>query len=397
MFTKIKFLLVFYFIFLKVKLCYMFCAKRSKQNKSILFIENFPVESSGYQYRAEKWAQFFRLEGKRADVVTLYEDRDAFYDAFYSPNTSKMLIDTLLKRYKQVLSSRNYETVVVRRELLWFNDYGNLFMDKLLLKFHPNAIIDFDDDIAAAKNQPKEIKNWHGRLLFENGNKFNDTLRLYKRFIVASEYLKNRVLDENHTINDDAICVIPTCVDYDKYSVKNYPTKHEKFVLGWIGGSHNYKQLDLILPLLNKLADKYSFELLVIGGKEYVRDTNFELKFIPWSLVHEVSDMFKIDVGLMPLNDDKITRGKGGFKLLQYMGLGIVSIASPITINQEIVHHGFNSFLCKNDDEWEETFENIFNGQVDLFKIGEQARKTICERYTFNACFPRYKQFLEKL
>ena len=37
----------------------------------------------------------------------------------------------------------------------------------------------------------------------------------------------------------------------------------------------------------------------------------------------------------MPLENTYIGKGKCGFKLIQYMGLGIVSVASAITSNKE--------------------------------------------------------------
>jgi glycosyltransferase involved in cell wall biosynthesis len=293
-----------------------------------------------------------------------------------------------------VLASRNFETVIVRRELLWFNDYGNLFLDKLLLKFHPNAILDFDDDIAAAKGQPKKITNVFGKVMLENGNKFNDSLRLYKRFFVASSHLKERVLTENPKLEPAFICVIPTCVDYDQYPAKVYPENIDKITFGWIGGDHNYPQLDTILPLLNKLGEKYIFKLLVIGGAAYKRQTTFDLEFRPWSLQNEIKDIHAIDVGLMPLENTARTRGKGGFKLLQYMGMGVVSVASSISINTEIINHAENGFLCSNEEEWRAVLEMIMNNKLDFMSLGLQARQTVLENYTFSAQLKNYKRLL---
>ena len=282
-------------------------------------------------------------------MVTLFEDKNDFEQQFKNDDVTLFFIKSIRKRFKQCLYARKFHAVVVRRELLMFNDYGNLFMDKFLLKIHQNVILDFDDDIAAAKQQPREIKSFYGKILQENGNKFNDSLRLYKRFIVGSKYLKERVLQENKTISEHNILIIPTCVDYNQYQIKKYPQKIEQIVFGWIGGDHNYFLLDSLLPVLNKLAKDYDFKLIVIGGKKYEPNVNFEIEFITWTLATEVENLYKIDIGLMPLNDDARSRGKGGFKLIQYMGLGIVSVASAITINREIISHNYDSFLYDNE------------------------------------------------
>ena len=80
---------------------------------------------------------------------------------------------SIRKRFKQCLYARKFHAVVVRRELLMFNDYGNLFMDKFTKIIKCNS--DFDDDIKRSKQQPREIKSFYGKILQENGNKFNDS------------------------------------------------------------------------------------------------------------------------------------------------------------------------------------------------------------------------------
>ena len=283
----------------------------------------------------------------------------------------------------------------MRRELLIFNDYGNLFLEKFLLKLHPNAILDFDDDLSAAKNQPKEIKNLFGKLLMENGNKFNASLKMYKYFIVASNHLKNRVLEQNLEIKSEDICVIPTCVDYDVYPIKDYSLPKKSITFGWIGGDHNYFLLDNLLPVFDKLSELYSFKLLVIGGEPYLRKTNFEIEFRKWDLKSENFNLCSIDIGLMPLVDDDESKGKGGFKLIQYMGMGIVSIASPITINNEIISDEIDSFLAMSELEWENTFLRILNSEINLIEIGVKARQKIEINYTFKANKKKYLYFIE--
>jgi glycosyltransferase involved in cell wall biosynthesis len=275
---------------------------------------------------------------------------------------------------------------------LLYNDYGHLFLDRLLLKIHPNAILDFDDDISAAKNQPKKITSVYGKLLKEDGDKFNNSLKLYSNFIVASNYLKTRV--ESTHEKQPNINIIPTCVDYTNFPEKKYNTK-KPFVFGWIGGNHNYFLLDNLLPLFDELSRTYSFKLLVIGGDEYRKNVNFEIEFRKWSLETEINNLLDIDIGLMPLINDTESKGKGGFKLIQYMGLGIVSIASPITINKEIVDHQKNSFLAKDNEEWKYWLTQLLEGKVDLQKMGEEARIKINATYTFSANKNKYINFID--
>src|SRR5690606_16168978 len=159
-------------------------------------------------------------------------------------------------------------------------------------------------------------------------------------------------------INPNRITVIPTCVDYDKYPPKVYPNQIEQIVFGWIGGDHNYPQLQRIIPVLNNLKNTFNFKLIVIGGTRFKSRAEFEVEFIPWSLETEVENLYKIDIGLMPLEENKVTKGKGGFKLIQYMGLGIVSVASGVTINKEIITDEEDSFLVF-EDNWETVLNKV--------------------------------------
>jgi glycosyltransferase involved in cell wall biosynthesis len=370
--------------------------KNSNINKNtILFLENFPIENSGYQYRAAKWVNLLQENGYIVDILTTNKHISQ-YD-FKLMNHKFFLLRNMYIRFLHCLQARKYSVIIVRRELLLYNDYGNLFMEKFLLKINSNVILDFDDDISAAKNEPKKINSIFGKIMMQNGNKFNESLRLYRMFIVATNYLKEKVLLENKNIKNSDVIVIPTCVDYNKYTNKTYSNKIINPIFGWIGGNQNYKYIDMLLPIFNKLSNKFSFKLLVIGGEKYIRNTNFEILFTPWSLDTEINNLYKIDIGLMPLIEDKVSKGKGGFKLIQYMGLGIVSIASAITINEEIVDDGVNSFLASDSNSWEVILTNILENKYDIRNTAIKARQKILDNYTFDSNKKKYIEFVNML
>ncbi|MBN2777433.1 MAG: glycosyltransferase family 4 protein [Bacteroidales bacterium] len=375
---------------------YLFSLTGCKKNKikGVIFLENFPYENAGYQYRASKWSEILNNNFIKSEVLTIVETKNDFDTFLLSYNKSHFLRKYMNKRFRQCLYACRYETIIVRRELLIYNDYGNLFLDKFLLKIHNNVILDFDDNIAAAKQEPRSIESTFGKIMLENGDKFTQSVKLYNKFIVASSYLKSYVINTKQYMDEKNILVIPTCVDYNHLPPKNYTTLPDKPVFGWIGGNHNYFLLDTILPILNNLAKEYDFKLLVIGGENYIRETDFTVEFVPWSLKTEIEDLLKIDFGLMPLINDDKSKGKGGFKLIQYMGLGIVSIASAVTINCDIIENGSNSFLAKNQKEWEIILKQILEDRVDLLQISKSARLTIENKYTFDSNLNKYLNFL---
>lgn len=364
--------------------------KKAKPD-SILYLAAFFPENAGYHWRVQKWSETLMEEGYNVEIVHAL-NKDEFY-MLKENNFPLFLIRFLRRRFRQVVHSRNFETVIVRRELLLFNDYGNLFLEKLLLKIHPDAILDFDDDIAAAKGQPREIRNIYARLIRENGDKFNQSLRFYNRFIVASNYLKSQLLNLSPDLDHEAVLVMPTCVDYNKYPQKKYSLSDNIVSFGWIGGEHNYPLLESLLPILERVADTAEIELLVISGKPFKYEENLNVHFIPWSLETELENLYQVDIGLMPLSQLDVDKGKSGFKLIQYMGLGIVSIASAITINKEIVNDKVNGFLV-HDDDWEKVIRSVLWQKKNFEMIGSSAKATIDTQFTFQSNKSEYVKFV---
>lgn len=371
------------------RICCVFLRSRNASD-GVLFLENFPIENAGYHYRAGKWKTEFEKKGLRCEVWTIFPDKNDFEVQF--GNMPLLYIRAMRKRFRQCVFARKFKTVIVRRELLQFNDYGNLFMERFLLKIHPNVMLDFDDDISASKREPRTITSIYGKLLGECGNKFNDSLRLYKRFVVGSNYLKNKVLLENKSINSDAVLVVPTCVDYNKSSAKIYNNESAEVVLGWIGGNHNLHYLDMLVEPLNKLVADFKFKLFVVAGQDYVNESaKFKIENQQWSLKTEKKYIKNFDIGLMPIYDNAVGRGKCGFKLLQYMGLGVVGVATNVAVNGEIIEDGKNGFLVKSDNSnWYEVLKKVLSLQNEYSNIGMLAKKTVQIRYSFESNLERY-------
>ncbi len=370
-----------------------FTPKINSVKKSVYYFSPFFEENAGYHWRVESWKKILIENGYDVQVGTATSEEE-FYRLFPKENI-KFQKAFLKRRFKQVLESRSCEVVIVRREMLLFNDYGNLFIQKLLLHFHPNAILDFDDDIAASKGQPKEITNLYGKLMLENGDKFNDSLKMFRFFIPATKYLKNKILSKYSSIMEDAICIIPTCVDYDKHPAKTYSNEKKMVTLGWIGSTGNYFLLDEILPEIEKVSKEFEIELLVVGGEPFERNTTFPIRFKQWSLANEIENLNEIDLGLMPLVNNEISKGKAGFKLIQYMALGIVSVASSITVNEEIIPSDQHGYLV--DKNWFDTLKTAIENKSHWNEIGAKARTHVLEKYTFSANKQAYLNFIQNI
>ena len=109
------------------------------------------------------------------------------------------------------------------------------------------------------------------------------------------------------------------------------------------------------------------------------------LKFIQWKQETEIEDLSKIDIGIMPLPDDEWSKGKCGFKLLQYMALRIPSVASPVGANANIITHEAEGLLCSGTEEWVEAIERLINDPGSRERMGEAGRKKVEQYYSVDS------------
>jgi glycosyltransferase involved in cell wall biosynthesis len=297
----------------------------------------------------------------------------------------------LWERYWQCLASIYYDEVIVRREILMFNDYGNLFFERLMATIHNSLILDFDDDIAAAKREPRTI-GFYGKLLLESAAKFTNSFKYYNGFIPASGYLKQKFLSSK---NENDILVLPTCVDYDKLTPKSYGQQTWELTIGWVGARNNLENILVVIPALNALADKYKFRLLIVCDAQLQGRTNFPIENIYWSEKDEITNLQKIDIGIMPLMVNDENKGKAGFKLIQYMGCGLVSLSTALTVNTEIVEDNVNGFLVPPDADWTPYFEKVFNSRENYSAISKAAFEKVKANYSFNAHTDKLITFLK--
>jgi glycosyltransferase involved in cell wall biosynthesis len=363
---------------------------RQGDPRQVLFLASFWPGNAGYEYRIARWATILEADGFQVDIDQVFEH--AQFWAWVADNDPRLYIEPARHRLRRILASGDYGTVIVAREILLWNDYGNLFLERLLLAMHPNAILDIDDDLGAAKGEPRRI-GWFGRMLGERSAKFSDSLRMYHKLIAGSGYLKQLALDRAPQLEPVDIAVIPTCVDYEDERAKTYADRSGPLVFGWIGGTGNLEQLDLVVPALERIAQDTPLRLIVISGREYSAGS-LEVESVPWDMNTHLDHLRRIDIGLMPLHDTDAGRGKCGFKLLQYMGLGIVSMATALTVNTEIVSDGVDGFLVEPNGDWEAALRRVIASEPMFGEIGRAARETVLTRYSFVAHRERYLDYV---
>lgn len=130
-------------------------------------------------------------------------------------------------------------------------------------------------------------------------------------------------------------------------------------------------------------------------GKINFAGVNATLK--KWRLDNEVATLQSFDIGIMVLPDNEWTRGKGGYKLLQYMAVGIPCVASPVGINKELIRDGENGFLATTEEEWYENLSLLIDNPELRKKMGMRGRDFVVRNYSFEVAAPKLISALKGL
>jgi glycosyltransferase involved in cell wall biosynthesis len=179
----------------------------------------------------------------------------------------------------------------------------------------------------------------------------------------------------------EQVVVIPTVVDTEQRFVPQPKSIGGKVVIGWTGSHTTLPYLESLDPMLAKLQQQYNFDLMVMANKPpQFAQTKFQ--FVPWSEQTEVTALQQIDIGIMPLPDDEWTKGKCGFKAIQYMALSKPAVASAVGVNNDIIIHGKNGLLSGTEKEWIENLSLLLESPGKIKEMGVAARQRIEEYYS---------------
>ena len=96
----------------------------------------------------------------------------------------------------------------------------------------------------------------------------------------------------------------------------------------------------------------------------------------PWTLVREVEDFWRCDVGVYPLWDDPWNLGKCGFRTIEFMAWGGPGVAAAVGANHKIITDGHNGFLASSPEEWVEKLVQLLLHTELRQRIGMAGRRT---------------------
>lgn len=301
-------------------------------------------------------------------------DTNIFYAEYHNPNTPK-IFRSLIKRvrYLNLFFHINKYNIIYMQRPMSSGHSTNNFFEKLLTKRNPNLIFDYDD-----------------ALFLEHKKKIIDLICLSKICVCGNKYLA----DFTKKYNSDTF-IIPTAIDTEKFTPKS---GNGALTIGWTGTSGNYQFFtEQMIAEINAILKVYEHvRFLFICDHRPDNRFTFPYDFIYWNDKTEVDDLRNIDIGLMPLIDSAWSRGKCGFKLIQYGAIGIASIASDVGVNSDVIFDGESGLLIK-DGSWTIALKTLIENSSLRKKMGTHARKHIQKNYSLKTNYKKLSQVIHSL
>jgi len=345
----------------------------------ILFLIPYPLHQAPSQrFRFEQYTTILKDKGHKLSFQSFLQSHN--WQLFFKrgKNAAKIIALTagLIRRFGILFRVPVFDFVFIHREATPLGPPVIEWIIRTILR--KKIIYDFDDAIwTTDRSTESTIVAW-----IKWRSKVRLICRWSHKISCGNEYLSAYARQFN-----GQVVFNPTTIDtLNLHRPENYRRGSSPGVtIGWTGSHSTLKYLDGFGIILEKLKNRFPFVRFVIIADRPPLLSDDWVTFVPWSKDTEMEDLATFDIGIMPLPDDEWSKGKCGFKALQYMAMEIATVASPVGVNTSIIDHGVNGFLCKTETEWINTLEMLIVDAALRQRIGKKGREKVTNAYSVSS------------
>lgn len=287
----------------------------------------------------------------------------------------KIYLDALSKNEVNCEIARFPSRSVIRKKFFRHcADFDAIYLHKKKLncldaywlrRYSRKVIYDFDDAVMYSDKDPCRESYSRERL-------FRRTVKSADLVIAGNPYLADHARRYNQNVE-----MLPTGINVDDYQ-KNAVRKNDgKIVLVWIGSKSTLKYLYQIGEALEEIGQRYPQAVLRIICDEFLDLTHIPVEKKIWSLESQSVELATSDIGLSPLPDNRFTRGKCGFKILQYAAASLPTVSSPVGVNRDYVQDGVTGYHAINHKQWVDKISRLIDNPQVVKSMGQNARREV--------------------
>ncbi len=349
----------------------------------ILFFTKYNELGPSSRYRVYQYLNSYEKAGIQVAVAPLFGPH------FFTNNKVQKTVYTLyyyLRRAFKLFQIYKYDLIYIEYELF---TYFPAVFENLLKLLKIKYIVDYDDAIFHNYNASN---NFFIKLFLHN--KIDHVINNANYVVSGSPYLTTYISRLNTNVIE-----IPTSIPKEVYTQKPESKTNTIFTIGWIGSRATSFNVIKLIPAFEELSKKLKFQLNLIGfdANEQRKFAHLNVNFIKWDSKTEIEEIHKFDLGIMPLENTPFNQGKCGFKLVQYMGCSLPTIATPLEANVKINRSKKNLHAITIED-WVNAFEKVYHNQDYFREVGKENYVDYTKYYTvegnseaYIAVFKRFK------
>jgi glycosyltransferase involved in cell wall biosynthesis len=328
----------------------------------ILFLAKYGARAASTRYRFLQYFPYLREKGWEPELSPLLPD--AYLESQYAGRRGwEHAASGFARRWGELGRIGDFRLAVLNYEAF---PYLPAVYERILAARLP-YVLDLDD--AIFERYRRGIKSAF------LGGKIGAVMRRASLVIAGNEYLAQYA-----RASGAKAIVIPTVVDTEAYLPRGADDSHRPPWIGWVGSPSTAPYLRGVEGALGFFAADGSAHVRVIGAGS--TRLSFPAEYLDWREEEEIQRIRELDLGIMPLPDDPWTKGKCGFKLIQYMACGLPVVASPVGVNREIVVDGENGFWAQTEGEWRVALARLLQSAELRRTMGEKGRRRVVEEYS---------------
>lgn len=346
----------------------------------VLLLNRYSQLGASSRIRTYQYLPLLQASGIEVKTSALFDD-EYIINLYAGKRVSRIsLLKAFAVRLRAMTQKNKFDLIWVEKEMLpWLPGW----MEKLLAGRGIPWIVDYDDAIFHSYDRHKRriVRAMLGQKI--------DRLMAHSSLVIAgNEYLASRA----RYAGAENVEILPSAVDLERYTSsavqdKSLIDQDKVFSIGWMGSPATKNYLLVIRAALKEVCANDGVKLILVGsGNLELPDVQPEIR--PWTEATEIEELRRFDAGIMPLADDDWSRGKCGYKLIQYMASSLPVIASPVGANKDIVEDGVNGILASSNNEWVSAIRTLKSDHELRKHMGINGRKRVEARYCLQRTGP---------
>lgn len=343
----------------------------------MLFLAGGTQEPSS-RFRAHQFFPHFEARGIECTSRTAYGE--AYNAVSRTPWAAPYKLACRLKRAVQTLDSAAWDVVFLQRTAL----PHTALPERLASRRNPRLVYDFDDSVFLGADGLPDTRRERA---------FRDAIALSAHVIAGNSFLAEYAAAPAKT------SMIPTVVDTERFRPGPRQREGRPVVVGWMGTASNFDNLPVLVPAIERLlADNPDVIFRIVSNDVFAPLADHpRVEQVRWSEATELAQLQDFDVGVMPLNDTPWTRGKCGFKMIQYMAVGCPVVASAVGANVDIFRGSGAGALVADGEDWYGPLRALASDEALRRRCGAAARVRADASYSVASVVDRYVEIFERV